>query len=120
MLAALPADQQQTSLMALALASIACLEAMVERADSSGGEEKKFSPLLDRAADEIVILVTTARAFTEAISTINSGNESERTSFVEPSIMVLGRAWPKISAVASKYSFHDVSDLLVKVNVGTL
>eukprot|EP00531_Pseudo-nitzschia_arenysensis_P016816 CAMPEP_0116149818 /NCGR_PEP_ID=MMETSP0329-20121206/19184_1 /TAXON_ID=697910 /ORGANISM="Pseudo-nitzschia arenysensis, Strain B593" /LENGTH=1473 /DNA_ID=CAMNT_0003646225 /DNA_START=439 /DNA_END=4860 /DNA_ORIENTATION=- len=106
-LAALPTDQQQTSLMALALASIACLEAMVERADSSGGDQKKLSPILDRAADEIVILVTTARAFTEAISARNPGNESGRTAFVEPSMMVLGRAWPKISIVASKYSFHD-------------
>ena len=98
--------------MALALASIACLEAMVERSDSIGttGEQKELVPILDRAADEIVILVTTARAFTDAISAINSGNESNRNAFVEPSMMVLGRAWPTICTAASKYSFHDVSE----------
>lgn len=105
-LAALPKDQQQTSLMALALASIACLEAMVKRADSieSNGENGTISPMLDRAADEITVLVTTARAFTEATS---PGIESGRYSFAEPSMMVLRRAWPTISIVASKYSFHD-------------
>jgi len=108
-LAALPKDQQQTSLMALSLASIACLEAMVERADSVGSTDEKgiLSPILDRAADEIIILVTTARAFTDAISTINLGIGNSRASFAEPSMMVLRRAWPTISTVASKYSFHD-------------
>jgi hypothetical protein len=110
-LAALPKDQQQTSLMALALASIACLEAMVERADYMGStwDKRTLSPILDRAADEIIILVTTARAFTEASSTTNLGTGSGRASFVEPSMVILKRAWPTISTVASKYSFHDVS-----------
>ena len=111
MLAALPNDQQQTSLMALALASIACLEAMVERAQSMGstGEKSTLSSILDRAADEIIILVTTARAFTEATSKLNSGIGSARAPFVEPSMVVLERAWPTISIIASKYSFYDVS-----------
>lgn len=110
-LAALPNDQQQTSLMALALASIACLEAMMERAESLGTtyEEKEISPILDRASDEIIILVTTARAFTEAISKTNTGDNCGRLPFVEPSLMVLGRAWPMISIAASKYCFHEVS-----------
>ena len=110
-LAALPKDQQQTSLMALALASIACLEAMVERTNSMASTEEKalLPPLLERAADEIIILVTIARAFTDALSTINLGIGSVRTSFVESSMMVLRRAWPTISIVTSKYGSHDVS-----------
>lgn len=110
-LAALPNDQQQTSLMALALASIACLEAMMERAESLGTtwEEKEISPILDRASDEIIVLVTTARAFTEARSKQNQGDVSKRFTFVEPSLAVLERAWPTISIAASKYCFHEVS-----------
>jgi len=108
-LAALPKDQQQTSLVALALASIACLEAMVERAESVGFVDEKGSLelILDRAADEINILVTTASAFTEAIANANTDSEGCRGTFVEPSMMVLRRAWKTITIVASKYSFHD-------------
>ena len=114
-LAALPKDQQQTSLVALALASIACLEAMVKRAESVGSNKEKgtLESILDRAADEIIILVTTARAFTEATANERMGAESHRDSFVEPSMMVLRRAWPTITTVASKYSFNDVSFPLV-------
>ena len=111
MLAALTKDQQQTSLMALAIASIACLEAMVKRADSitSTKEKVTLSPILDRAADEIIILATIARAFTDAMATAATGVGNGRASFVEPSMAVLRRAWPTLSIVASKYSFHDVS-----------
>ena len=110
-LAALPNDQQQTSLMALALASIACLEAMMERAESLGTtwEEKEISPILDRASDEIIVLVTTARAFTEARLKQNQGDARNRFAFVEPSLAILERAWPTISIAASKYCFHEVS-----------
>jgi hypothetical protein len=97
--------------MALALASIACLEAMIERAEYMGpdAEEGMLSPILERVADEIIILVTTARAFTEAICSENPGAADSRITFEEPSMMVLGRAWPTIAIAASKYSFHDVS-----------
>ena len=107
-LAALPKDQQQTSLVALALASIACLEAMAERAESVG-EKGEVESILNRAADEIIILVTTATAFTEAIASANMGSRSCTGTFVESSMMVLRRAWKTITIVASKYSFHDVS-----------
>jgi len=114
-LAALPEEQQQTSLMALALASIACLEAMVKRADSIGSmaDTKELSPVLNRAADEIIVLVTTARAFTDALPSTDSESNRDKASFAEPSMMILRRAWPTISIVASKYSFDDVSKLLI-------
>mmetsp|Transcript_21105 Transcript_21105/g.44790 ORF Transcript_21105/g.44790 Transcript_21105/m.44790 type:complete len:1046 (-) Transcript_21105:2179-5316(-) len=107
-LAALPKEQQGTSLMALALASMACLETMVNRADSTSSTEKEptLSLILDRAADEIIILATTARAFTDASSAVPLGVGNGRASLVEPSMTVLRRAWPTISILASKYSFH--------------
>lgn len=110
-LASLPNDQQQTSLMALALASIACLEAMVIRAaDFSNTASATLSATLDRAADEIIILATTARAYTDAVSamTISGVVCSGRPNIVEPSMTVLRRAWSTISIAASKFSFHDV------------
>ena len=110
-LAALPEEQQQTSLMALALASIACLEAMVKQADFA--DTKELSPVLNRAADEIIVLVTTARAFTDALPSTDSESNRDKASFAEPSMMILRRAWPTISIVASKYSFDDVSKLLI-------
>ena len=84
---------------------------MMERAESLGTtcEEKEISPILDRASDEIIVLVTTARAFTEARSKQNQGDVSKRFTFVEPSLAVLERAWPMISIAASKYCFHEVS-----------
>mmetsp|Transcript_22212 Transcript_22212/g.61835 ORF Transcript_22212/g.61835 Transcript_22212/m.61835 type:complete len:1475 (-) Transcript_22212:116-4540(-) len=108
-LAALPKEQQRTSLMALALASIACLETMTKRADAMMSiNEKTILPLvLDRAADEIVVLATTARAFTDAASTAPLGVGNGRISLAEPSMVVLRRAWPTISILASRFSFHD-------------
>lgn len=113
-LAALPKDQQQTSLMALALASIACLETMVKGVESLAfsTENKTASSMLDRAADEIIILATTARAFTDATSTLSRGIGNDRDALVEPAMTILRRAWPSISTVASLYSSHDVSTML--------
>jgi len=121
-LASLPQDQQQTSLMALALASIACLEAMVKRAVAvtyCTTTTSSLAAILERAADEIVILATTARAFTDASTTrttmgVGSSSESHsscvsssRASIVMPAMTVLRRAWPTISMAASKFSFND-------------
>lgn len=97
--------------MALALASIACLEAMVIHAvDCSNSASATLSATLDRAAHEIIILATTARAFTDAVSTmaLSGVGRSGRPNIVEPSMTVLRRAWPTISIAASKFSFHDV------------
>ena len=105
-LAALPNEQHKTSLMALALASIACLETMSERANANNLDEKvALTAILDRAADEIIILATIARAFKDALS---AADGTDAAFLAEPSIVVLRRAWPTISIVASKYSFHDV------------
>jgi hypothetical protein len=101
--------------MALALASIACLEAMVIRAADCSNTASATLPAtlpatLDRAAHEIIILATTARAFTDAVSamTLSGVGSSGRPNIVEPSMTVLRRAWPTISIAASKFSFHDV------------
>jgi hypothetical protein len=112
-LAALPESQRSTSLMALAMPSLGCLDAMIEQAAGSSQGDPILSAILDRAAAEIMILTAISRAFTDAVSV---DTRRERTSdvhaaLVEPSLAVIRRAWRSVAAVASMYGYHDVSIL---------
>ena len=53
----------------------------------------------------VLFLATIARGFTDALS---AADGTDAAFLAEPSIVVLRRAWPTISIMASKYSFHDV------------
>lgn len=110
--------------MALALASIACLEAMVKSACEIACRNdctlvSTLSLVLNRVADEIILITTTAKAFTNALLTVTDGGDGarndgmSRASMAKPSVAVLRRAWPTISVAVSKFSFDDVSKLYV-------
>ena len=117
-LASLPDYQRDRSLHALAMPTLDCLETMIRHADHAAGSSSSGEQLeivLDRIADEIKVLTTMARTFTNAFSTKDASMESGcRTSdghaaIVEPAFAILRKAWPSISHVASKYSHNEVS-----------
>jgi hypothetical protein len=122
-LASLPGDQRDKSLLALAMPSLDCLETMTEHANqaaaaanySDGRSHQQLDAILDRISAEIIIVTTMARAFTDACSINDSSMESGcRTSdghaaIVEPALALVKRAWPSVARAASCYNYHDVS-----------
>jgi hypothetical protein len=117
-LASLPDNQRDKSLHALAMPTLDCLETMTRHADHAAGSSsssvEQLDIVLDRIADEIKVLTTMARTFTNAFSMKDASMESGcRTSdghaaIVEPAFAILHKAWPSISHVASKYCHNEV------------
>jgi hypothetical protein len=116
-LASLPDNQRGKSLHALAMPTLDCLETMTRHADHAAGSsssEEELYIVLDRIADEIKVLTTMARTFTNAFYKKDASMESGcRTSdghaaIVEPAFAILHKAWPSISHVASKYNHNEV------------
>ena len=117
-LASLPDSQRTKSLHALAMPALDCLETMTNLANqtsTAANAQGQLDVILDRVADEIKVLTTMARSFTDAYSVKNASMESGcRTSdghaaITEPAFSVLRKAWPTIQQVATKYSSHEVS-----------
>jgi hypothetical protein len=116
-LATLPDNHRDKSLHALAMPTLDCLETMTRHADHAAGSsssEEQLDIVLDRIGDEIKVLTTMARTFTNAFSMKDASTESGcRTSdghaaIVEPAFAILHKAWPSISHVASKYNHNEV------------
>ena len=112
-LASLPDSQRATSLMALAMPSLGCLDAMIRNAESSKDNKEMLSAILDRAAAEIIMLTAIARAYTDAdaasINTVRERTSDTHPALAGPAVMVLQRAWASISTAASSYGYHNVS-----------
>jgi hypothetical protein len=116
-LASLPDSLRVKSLHALAMPTLDCLETMIRHADhaaASSSSEAQLEIILDRIADEIKVLTTMARAFTNAFSMKDTSMASGcRTSdrhaaIVEPAFAIIHKSWPSISHVALKYSHNEV------------
>ena len=116
-LASLPDSQRAKSLHALSMPALDCLGTMTNLANqgSEGNAGNgRLNSILQRVGDEIKIVTTMARSFTDAFSAKNSSMQSGcRTSdghaaIVEPAFALLQKAWPSIAHVASKYSDNQV------------
>ncbi|KAG7363706.1 hypothetical protein IV203_027067 [Nitzschia inconspicua] len=100
-LASLPEPQHALSLMALAMPVLGCLETMLQRAGECQRDDPQQDAALDRAASEMIVLVSLCRSFSNAAAGTNSGTWSNAA------LTILHRAWPMITAAASTWSFHD-------------
>lgn len=96
-----PEWQQQTSVMALALPSLCCLDRMLGHTATASSKEE-LDVLLDRIADELLLVTTINTAFCEEATAVNQ------------------RAWPNLNAIASKHSDHKVREIQWKGTVITV
>jgi hypothetical protein len=85
-----PISQQQTSIVAVAIPSLCCIDAMLVHAENSS-TEKGIDIIMDRLSDEISLITTIV------------------TAFPEPATFVCQRAWPTLNRIALKYRNHKVS-----------
>jgi hypothetical protein len=114
-LASLPDNQRAKSLQALAMPTLDCLETMTYLANQTAQTpEDQFDVVLDRISDEVNLLATMARSFTNAFAVKDASMESGcRTSdghvaIADSAFEICRKAWPSISHVAGRYSFHEV------------
>ena len=115
-LAQLPRDQHDKSLLALAMPAIDCFETMVRHVntnpDTVDGEQ--MNTTLERIASELTIITTMAITFSNAnaLSATSRSPMEIHSALVEPSLSLLKRAWSSIIVVASSYNYHEVSSVL--------
>jgi hypothetical protein len=112
-LAALPEAQRATSLMALAMPVMGCLDNMIQRAESVVENEQLLDSILERASSEIVVLTALCRAYTDAATTDSSREPTSDThaALVVSALEVLRRSWDQIGQAAARWSFHEVSQM---------
>eukprot|EP00529_Nitzschia_sp_RCC80_P003307 CAMPEP_0113519012 /NCGR_PEP_ID=MMETSP0014_2-20120614/43291_1 /TAXON_ID=2857 /ORGANISM="Nitzschia sp." /LENGTH=1102 /DNA_ID=CAMNT_0000416699 /DNA_START=565 /DNA_END=3873 /DNA_ORIENTATION=- /assembly_acc=CAM_ASM_000159 len=82
-----PIPQQQTSILAFAIPSLCCIDAMAAHAGNAS-TEKELDVILNRLSDEISLLTTVV------------------TAFSDPPTFVCQRAWPTLNQIALKYCNH--------------
>lgn len=123
-LASLPDNQRAKSLHALAMPALDCLETMTRIANqtaASNSNQAQLDAVLSRIADELKILTTMARTFTNAISMNDASMESGcrmsdgHTAIVEPAIAIIRKGWPSISHAASTFNYNEVRHLLCEL-----
>ena len=118
-LAALPENQRVRSFHALALPALDCFEKMTTIANNSIAADNRrdeIEGVLNRVADEIQIITTMARTFTNACFANDSSMESgcstasvRRVAIPAPLLAIIRKVWPSIVHVAAMYSNHEVS-----------
>lgn len=108
-LSRLPERQRATSVMALAMPSIGCLEAMVQHIEATVDVDRR-NAALDRVAAEIVIVSTIARSFSNAVWSSEDDLLKLYPPIADPALTILRRAWPSIQEVASTYIWNEVSE----------
>jgi hypothetical protein len=122
-LSSLPERQRGTSVMALALPSIGCLEAMVTYIGATTVDDvTKRKAALDRIAAEIVIVSTIARSFSNALWSSSSPSSSSANDnddhlgeryfppIADTALTILRRAWPSIQEVSTTHLHNEVSE----------
>ena len=113
-LASLPSNQHEKSLLALAMPSLDCFERMLKHANTAAANSSwdQTNVILERISSEIMIITTMTTAFTEAVKKNQSTTLNSKTAAINESAMpILKRVWPSVSSVASSYNYHDVSFL---------
>lgn len=114
-LAALPANQQAKSLLALAMPSLDCLEAMLQHANDTTGSRQEhknnvptLNAILDRVASEIIIVSTIVTSFSKAARANEGHHTNNDISIQVPALGILKRAWPLVSMAAKQFNDSDV------------
>lgn len=111
-IASLPESQRASSLLALAMPSIDCLETMLQHAISavnSSLEQKER--ILKRTADEIVIAATIISSFSQALAIPGNRPAAPIHTMAVP---VIQRLWPSISQAARRYNSNEVRRHIVE------
>ena len=96
-LGALPANQRQRSLLALAMPTMDCLQQMLQYAASRQPNDSTAS--LNRAAEEVAVLTAICTSYSGALN---------RSCMVEDALVLAKTAWPSIVKAATEHSRMEV------------
>ncbi len=111
-LASLPPNQRAKSLLALAMPSLDCLEAMLQHANvttrQEGDKSIALKGILERLGSEIIIVTRIAVSFSEAIDAKSSHPPGNHVLVQEPALSILKRSWPLVSMTAAQFNDSDV------------
>ena len=105
-LAALPPEQWQNSLLSLTNPTIECIDALTKAVTSVGSEvaeDQQISQIIEKIGEEVGVLAIAMRTFNNA----KSKSSSEQKQRESPVFAVLHGVWPYLKHIASTLCYHQ-------------